>query len=499
MEEYQARIKSNKYVSFGSLNCVSGINHVFEFLTFFITGNTMSMPSSTVSNRAAKVDNATALNEMVAASVRHIPLVIGLAASTVGVAIFYFLGSASNEILALNALVFGLINLVLYLGFTRWGVQAQNAHLILALILLSVMIFDLVRISLTLNLIFIAPGFATILLGGVALSRRWVMSLMLSSWLLWSAVCIALPLEATEVTRGILGSAVFFGISYYLHERRYKVQLRYLATVDELNSNKAILEESVQTLEAKELELKSYQVTLEQQNIDLERASKLKSEFLANMSHELRTPLTAINGFAELLQAELYGDLNDHQKVYVKDIQDSGTHLLSIINDILDLSRVEAGKMIVEREKHHLCTFVGSVVDRMSLEAEEKNIQLALQQPCQFKPLEFDPVRIRQVLMNFLSNALKFTDEGGRIDVCVTDQDGLMRVEVADTGIGIATEDLNKLFKPFSQVDAAMNRQYGGTGLGLAISKRLVELHGGEVWVESKKGQGSRFGFSLPR
>ncbi|MDZ7705382.1 MAG: ATP-binding protein [Trueperaceae bacterium] len=253
--------------------------------------------------------------------------------------------------------------------------------------------------------------------------------------------------------------------------------------------------------ERKEAEraLLNYQHELEHKNAELEHANRLKSAFLATMSHELRTPLTAINGFSELLAEELFGELNDQQKQYVGDIHKAGLHLLELINDILDLSKIEADKMLLRPQPTDLGALVRSVVATVTEEGAAKEIDVRVTVGRGLEPVDLDAVRIKQVLRNYLSNALKFTPSGGRVDVIVSEVPFEVHVEVIDTGVGIAPEDMDKLFKPFSQVDASLSREFEGTGLGLALSKHLVVLHGGEVWAESEQGVGSRFGFSLPR
>lgn len=253
--------------------------------------------------------------------------------------------------------------------------------------------------------------------------------------------------------------------------------------------------------ERKEAEkaLLRYQHELERKNAELERANQIKSEFLATMSHELRTPLTAINGFSELLAEELFGALNDQQQQYVGDIHKAGLHLLDLINDILDLSKIEADKLLLRPEPTDLGALVRSVVDTVAEEGAAKEIEVRVAVVGGLEPISLDAVRIKQVLRNYLSNALKFTPSGGHVDVIVSEVPFEAHVEVIDTGVGIAPEDMDKLFKPFSQVDATLSRAFEGTGLGLALSKHLIALHGGEVWAESERGVGSRFGFSLPR
>ncbi|MDZ7703566.1 MAG: ATP-binding protein [Trueperaceae bacterium] len=238
---------------------------------------------------------------------------------------------------------------------------------------------------------------------------------------------------------------------------------------------------------------------LEYKNEQLEQASRLKSEFLANMSHELRTPLTAVLGFSEVLEEEMFGPLNDQQKQYIHDIYESGKHLLSLINDVLDVSKIEAGKMEMGLEPVDLTDLAQDALRLVRERSERRGISLETDLPDTIAPLSADPRKLKQALLNYLSNAIKFTDEGGTVTLRIRDDAEHVSVEVEDTGIGIAPEDQQRLFKPFVQLDASLARQYEGTGLGLLLTRRLVELHGGTVWVDSEPGQGSVFGMRLPR
>ncbi len=246
-----------------------------------------------------------------------------------------------------------------------------------------------------------------------------------------------------------------------------------------------------------EAALRQSQAELRERNAELAHANRLKSEFLATMSHELRTPLTAVLGFSQLLGDELFGPLNAKQKEQVKSIHDSGSHLLSLISDILDLSKIEADRVSLTRQPTEIEPLLKGAIGVVRASAEAKGIHLTTT----FGPLsslQCDPTRVKQVLYNLLGNAIKFTPLGGHVELRAREVGDALCVEVEDNGIGIAEESLDKLFQPFSQVDSSLARNYGGTGLGLALSKRLVELHGGEVWVKSTPGQGSCFGFSLP-
>ena len=230
----------------------------------------------------------------------------------------------------------------------------------------------------------------------------------------------------------------------------------------------------------------------------LEVASRHKSEFLANMSHELRTPLNAVIGFSEVLQERMFGELNDKQAEYVQDILASGRHLLSLINDILDLSKVEAGRMELELAPFHLPAALESALTLLRERATRHGVTLGLQVDERLAEFVGDERKIRQVVLNLLSNAVKFTPEGGRVEVRAVLEDAVVRISVTDTGAGIAPEDQAKIFEAFSQVGTDAARKHEGTGLGLTLTRRFVELHGGVISVESAVGKGSTFAFTLP-
>jgi signal transduction histidine kinase len=231
----------------------------------------------------------------------------------------------------------------------------------------------------------------------------------------------------------------------------------------------------------------------------LEIANQHKSEFLANMSHELRTPLNAVIGFSEVLQQGMVGELNEKQGEYINYIHTSGSHLLSLINDILDLSKVEAGRMELD-----LSTFsVPMAIDNALTLIKERATRHGLALECSLDPavaeINADERKFKQILLNLLSNAVKFTPENGCITVSARAIDGTVEVSVADTGIGIAPEDCEAVFEEFRQVGERAERKAEGTGLGLALTKKFIELHGGKIWLTSTIGQGSTFFFTLPK
>jgi signal transduction histidine kinase len=230
---------------------------------------------------------------------------------------------------------------------------------------------------------------------------------------------------------------------------------------------------------------------------ELETTSRHKSEFLANMSHELRTPMNAILGFSQVLRERLFGEVNPKQEEYIDDILSSGNHLLSLINDVLDLSKVEAGQVELELAPFSLRDALERGVVMVRERAATDRVEIGLTTAPSVDIVTGDERRIRQVIFNLLSNAVKFTPAGGAVDVSTAQANGEVRVAVADTGPGLAPEDHERIFDEFQQTDAGIE-QREGTGLGLALSKRLVELHGGRIWVESELGKGSTFVFTLP-
>jgi signal transduction histidine kinase len=236
---------------------------------------------------------------------------------------------------------------------------------------------------------------------------------------------------------------------------------------------------------------------IEEKSRELATASRHKSEFLANMSHELRTPLNAVIGFSEVLAEGLFGEVNDKQAEYLKDILESGRHLLSLINDILDLSKIEAGRMELEPSEFDLPGAIDTTLLLMRERAGRKGIEVSRTIDAQLGILRADERKVKQVLLNLLSNAVKFTPEGGRIDVTARAHDGVVEIAVADTGVGIAPEDQAAVFEEFRQVGSAA-KKVEGTGLGLALSRKFVELHGGRLWVTSERGAGSTFSFTIP-
>ncbi|MEW6658992.1 MAG: ATP-binding protein [Thermodesulfobacteriota bacterium] len=261
-------------------------------------------------------------------------------------------------------------------------------------------------------------------------------------------------------------------------------------------------------------EMQAHQQGLVEANDKLEEASKAKSDFLANMSHELRTPMNAIIGFSEVLQDELFGDLNPKQQEYVQNIYNSGLHLLGLINDILDLAKVEAGKTELELSRFSLREALELSLTMVKEKAMKQRITLNLEvEPDAEGEITLDERKFKQIMFNLLSNAVKFTPPGGKVTVSARGwtpepasmapgakvEADFLEICVADTGIGIKPEDMPRLFEEFTQLSPVYTKPHEGTGLGLALAKRLVELQRGQIWAESEPGRGSRFLFTIPR
>ncbi|MBI5598122.1 MAG: response regulator [Deltaproteobacteria bacterium] len=273
----------------------------------------------------------------------------------------------------------------------------------------------------------------------------------------------------------------------------------------------ATLEEKVEErtgeLSAAYEELASKKSELEIKNEELARASRMKSQFLANVSHELRTPLNSIIGFSELLQEKSFGELNEKQTQYVKFIHTSGGHLLQLINSILDLSKIEAGRMELMPEEFLLTDVLGEIMGTIKPLAHKKNVAIETRFAPASPVMNADKGKFKQIMFNLLSNAVKFNVDGGKVFVEWDIKDepvGMsmhryLYISVKDTGIGIKDEDIKRLFREFEQLDPTITREHGGTGLGLALTKKLIELHRGHIWVDSKTGKGTTFTVKIPQ
>ncbi|MDP2683302.1 MAG: ATP-binding protein, partial [Deltaproteobacteria bacterium] len=241
-------------------------------------------------------------------------------------------------------------------------------------------------------------------------------------------------------------------------------------------------------------------------NEELIKINKMKSQFLANVSHELRTPLNSIMGFSELLSEKSFGELNEKQTQYVNYINTSGSHLLHLINNILDLSKIEAGKIELEPEEFPLADVLGEVLSIVRPMAHKKDIIIESKTLPLSPTVRLDRSKFKQIMLNLLSNAVKFNKSSGKINIDwdISEEakgdimERVLHISVKDTGIGIKDEDIPRVFRDFEQLDPSITREYGGTGLGMALTKKLVELHGGRIWVESEYGKWTQFSFVIP-
>jgi two-component system sensor histidine kinase/response regulator len=321
-----------------------------------------------------------------------------------------------------------------------------------------------------------------------------------------------------------LGIALYLGgQQHFINAERQQILDLLISTYEqavavneELQAREQQISELNAHLERRAEELEAINAEIARKNLELQRASGMKSEFVANMSHELRTPLNAIMGFSEMLKDGLLGELTERQRGSAGAIFDSGLHLLSLINDLLDLSRIEAGKMELELERTDVSELLDNSAMMLKGRASTHHIELKVEAEAA-DPVSVDRRKARQIIYNLLSNAVKFTPDGGTVtlharrvadvqtagmqrigDTPLHDGHGYLEVCVADTGIGIASEDLGRLFLPFSQLDSGRSRRYEGSGLGLVLVKQLVELHGGAIAVASGVGKGTTFKVWLP-
>ncbi len=274
----------------------------------------------------------------------------------------------------------------------------------------------------------------------------------------------------------------------------------FIALKEDITKRKQVEEELNEERASLSRKVQERTVDLRRANAELAKVAKMKDEFLASMSHELRTPLNAVLGLSEALQEEVYGEMNQKQHKSLKSIEDSGRHLLSLINDILDIAKIEAGKVNLEINQVPIEGVCQASLRLVKQTALKKNIQLISNIKTSLLTFGADERRLKQILANLLSNAVKFTLEGGEVGIEVADDVDKERINftVWDTGIGIAKESIDKLFQPFVQIDSSLTREFSGTGLGLSLVKHLTELHGGSITLESEPGEGSRFTITLP-
>jgi len=264
-----------------------------------------------------------------------------------------------------------------------------------------------------------------------------------------------------------------------------------------MNEKERALSELAELNRTLEDRIRQRTVELEEKSRQLAAASRHKSDFLANVSHELRTPMNAILGFNEMILDQVYGDISDELRRPLSDIQQSGRHLLRLISDVLDLSKIEAGRMDLVLGEYSVLDTVTAVRVSLASLAAEKGLEFVVSTPAEMPLAYGDGRRVTQCLLNLAGNALKFTRQG-RVEIAVDLLNEMLRFRVSDTGIGISREQIDKLFTEFQQADATIAREFGGTGLGLSITRKFVEMHEGRVWAESEIGKGSTFFFSIP-
>lgn len=322
---------------------------------------------------------------------------------------------------------------------------------------------------------------------------------------------IKLATATEQISEGAYNQTLSQFCSQRFHDEISMLAETFERMVEKVRKREEMLQEYNQSLERKVEqrtgELQTKNTELANANAELAQATRLKDEFLANMSHELRTPLNAILGLTEGLQEQILGSINEKQMKALQTIERSGFHLLELINDILDIAKIESGQLEVDCTPANVTLLCQSSLSFVTQQALAKQIQIEMNLPPNLPKLFVEERRIRQVLINLLSNAVKFTPEGGHVTLeaifpspYTEGMDGrtFLRIAITDTGIGIAPEQIQQLFQPFIQIDSALNRKYQGTGLGLALVKRLVELHGGHVELTSKVGVGSCFTIDLP-
>ena len=289
---------------------------------------------------------------------------------------------------------------------------------------------------------------------------------------------LAAPLEAKHELLGVV---------CLLHRANEAVPEAAVATLRALSDQVALVVRNIQ-----------YNEELARKNEELTHLDQLKSDFMATMSHELRTPLTSIIGYSDMLLSGMTGELNEKQSAFVDSILKGGESLLNLINDVLDLTKIEAGRLELNREAVDLRAALLGVLPVVKPRAQDKRIRISTFLPTDLPLVWADPGKLNQILLNLITNGIKYTHENGSVSVEARTVDGLVEIWVNDTGIGIAREDQDKVFQRFTQIDSSATRSQGGTGLGLAIVRELVELHGGTIRVQSKLGKGSSFIFTMP-
>jgi len=312
---------------------------------------------------------------------------------------------------------------------------------------------------------------------------------VIPEWMIWILATIG-------------GLAVLLGGGSFVMRRQ--VQRRTRDLTEEITRRKKADEELSkyrehleQLVEERTAEIERKNQELEEANIRLQEMDRLKSVFLASMSHELRTPLNSIIGFTGILLMELAGPVNDEQKKQLSMVKNSASHLLNLINDVLDISKIEAGKVEISPEEFELKDIIKETADTFSVMASDKGLELVVEVPEGIRLFK-DKRRFKQILMNLLSNAMKFTEHGSVKVLAEADEDKIIRLHVSDTGIGIKKDELGKLFQPFQQIDISLTKKYDGTGLGLYLTKKLVDILGGNISARSEYGKGTEFVINMP-
>jgi signal transduction histidine kinase len=285
-----------------------------------------------------------------------------------------------------------------------------------------------------------------------------------------------------------------FGLVCLLLDKRAPTDRDRIGTIESLCGQLSLVVSNMQSTQA----LRRVNEELRRANEELTHLDELKSDFMATMSHELRTPLTSIIGYSDMLLSGMTGRLDEKQTAFIDSILKNGETLLNLINDILDLTKIEAGKLELKLEPVDLRAALLAVLPVIKPRATEKRIKVSTFLPTDLPPVHADAGKLNQILLNLLTNGIKYTPDNGSVSVEARRSDGFVEVWVTDTGIGIAKEDQERIFQRFTQIDSSTTRAQGGTGLGLAIAKELVELHGGRIRVQSRLGKGSSFVFSVP-